>query len=378
MGKKSAAAIKPVKMGVVGVGGAGQRTAKQMQQIPEVELVAVCDANADLARKVGEQYGIPCYTDHREMIKKSGAEAIFVATTHFFHPVVGTYALQKGLHVLSEKPIGASIGPADRMVKTAKKAKRLVGVMFQRRTTPAMRAAIDIVRKGKLGKVYRTLLIETGYRTQAYYDSGAWRGTWAGEGGGVLVNQAPHPMDAFCALTGLPSRVLANCRTRIHDMEVEDQAEAMLTYKNGARGFMHVSTAEAPPTSLIEVCGEKGKLTLHGNRLRFWRIKPGVAAFAKRSKVMWGGPKVEEQEIEPPECPTGHGEILRNFVYAIRGKEKLLVPGEEALASLELANAIILSAHTGKEVKLPISRSGYEQLLAELQCAQKRKRTARR
>lgn len=374
MAARTATKFKPVKMGIVGVGGAGQRTARDLAELPETEIVAVCDANTDLARQVGEQYGVPHYADFHDLVRKSGAEAIFIATTHFIHPVVGIYALKKGLHVLTEKPVAASIGPADRMIKTAKKAKRLVGVMFQKRTTPSMRAAIDIVRKGKLGEVYRTLLISAGYRTQAYYDSGGWRGTWAGEGGGVLVNQAPHPLDAFCALTGLPSKVLANCRVRIHDIEVEDEAEAILTYRNGARGYVYVSTTEIPPTDLVEVCGEKGKLTLQGNRVRFWKVKPGVTAFAKRSKAAWGRPDVEEQEVQLPDCATGHREITRNFACAVRGKEKLIVSGEEALPSLELANAITLSAETGREVRLPVSRGGYEKLLAALKAKSRRKK----
>ena len=374
MAKQARKKFEKVRMATIGVGGMGSGHVSRMKVIDEVELVAVCDIDPDVAKAKGEEHGVPYYTDYKECIRKSGAEAVTIATPHFQHPIVGVYALKQGLHVLSEKPMASTISAGEKLVKTAKQAKRLLTIMFQSRATPTVRAALDIVKKGKLGEIYRTCLIASGFRSMAYYNSAEWRATWVGEGGGVLVNQAPHPIDVFCALGGLPSKVLGRCDARIHDIEVEDEAEALLTYKNGAHGYFYVSTDEAPGTNLTEICGEKGKLTLQSGKLTFTTVKPGCKTYSYSAKEMWAGPKTEVQEVELQECETGHGAIIRNFAKAIRGVEPLIVPGECGLASLELANAIIMSSKLGKEVKLPISRSGYDKLMKELQAGSKSKK----
>lgn len=374
---KKAKKFEPVKMATIGVGGMGSGHISRMQEIDEVELVAVCDIDPEVAKEKGEQYGVPYYTDYKKCIKEAGAEAVTIATPHFDHPIVGIHAMKNGLHVLSEKPVAATISMAEKMAKTAKQTKRIFTAMFQQRMTPAVRAALDIVRKKKLGEIYRTCLIATGFRSMAYYNSALWRATWVGEGGGVLVNQAPHPIDIFCALGGLPSKVQARCEPRIHDIEVEDRAEALLDYKNGAKGYFLVSTDETPATQLIEICGEKGKLVLQGGKLTFTTVKPGVKAYAKSAKEMWGGPKTEVQEVELPEGETGHGAVIRNFARAIRKTEPLLVDGACGVLSIELANAIIMSSQLGKEVTLPISRAGYDKLMKDLQAKSKPKKNVK-
>ena len=374
---ESTGKMKPVKMVTVGCGGMGSNHIKHMQSQDEVDLVAVCDIDEAVAKAKGEELGVPYYTDYKKCIKETDCEAVTVATPHFGHPVVAIYAMNQGKHVLSEKPIAATISMAEKMAKAAKKNKVLFTAMFQRRTMPAVRAALDIVKKKQLGEIYRTCLIATGFRSMAYYNSALWRATWVGEGGGVLVNQAPHPIDVFCALGGLPSKVLARTDARIHDIEVEDRAEALLEYKNGAKGYFLVSTDEAPSTDLIEICGEKGKLRLEGSRLTLHKVTPGVATYAKKAKEMWGGPKSQAVEVELPDCPTGHGAIINNFAQAIRKKEKLLVDGSVGMLSLELANAIIMSGKLGQEVKLPLSRTGYDKFMKELQAGSKPKKNVK-
>ncbi len=371
------AKVKPVKMVTVGCGGMGSNHLKHMHNDDAIDLVAVCDVDEAVAKAKGEEFGVPYFTDYKKCIKETDCEAVTVATPHFYHPIVGIYAMNQGKHVLSEKPIAATISQAEKMAKAAKKNKVLFTAMFQQRTTPAVRAALQIVAKKQLGEIYRTCLIASGFRAMAYYNSALWRATWVGEGGGVLVNQAPHPIDIFCALGGLPSKVLARTDARIHDIEVEDRAEALLDYKNGATGYFFVSTDEAPATTLIEICGEKGKLRLEGGKLTLHKVKPGVAAYAKKATEMWGGPKTEAVEVKLPEGKTGHGAIINNFAMAIRKKEKLLVDGAVGTRSIELANAIIMSAKTGKEVKLPISRAGYDKLMKGLQAKSKPKKNVK-
>ena len=369
----AAGTFEAVKIATVGVGGMGTGHISRMKQIDEVELVAVCDADPEVAKAKGEEFGVPHYTDYKACIDESGAEAITIATPHYFHPPVGVYAMRKGLHVLTEKPIGVEIAAAEELVKTARDTGLVLSVMFQQRATPAIRAALRIVGDGKLGEVYRTCLIATGFRSMAYYNSAEWRATWVGEGGGVLVNQAPHAIDVFCALGGMPSRVLGSCRTRIHDIEVEDEAEALLTYANGAHGYFYVSTDEAPGTHLIEVCGENGKLVLKGGELSFHSIDPSISEFSSGADQMWGGPKPQAEDLDLEERETGHGAVIRNFAKAIRGVEPLLIDGAVGLKSLELANAIIMSSKLGREVELPLSRSGYNDLMSDLRATSKPK-----
>ncbi len=355
-----------VKIAVVGVGGMGSNHCKSMADIDEIELTAVVDVNADRAKQMGEQCGVPHFTDHKKMIRKGLAEAVVIATPHYFHPPIAIDAFRAGLHVLSEKPIGVQMSQAEKMVAAAKKSGKVFCVMFQMRTEANIKKAKELVDAGELGEVRRTMLVSPEDRSQAYYNSGTWRATWGGEGGGVMMNQAPHIMDVFTMLGGMPKRVHGRIATVIHDIEVEDQAEAMLEYENGAAGYFYVATAEQGGR-LVEFVGDKGKLRLEGGKLRFWRYTPSVAQFTKENTEMWGRPEMEEVDLQVEPCESGHKVILRNFARAILFDEPLISPGEVGLKGLELANAITLSSYTGKAVDLPVSRTAFDRLIKRLQ-----------
>jgi predicted dehydrogenase len=260
------------------------------------------------------------------------------------------------------------------MIRTAEQTGVVFVVMFQQRALPVYQAAKKLIDEGRLGEIYRTLLVDAHFRSQAYYDSASWRATWKGEGGGVLLNQAPHGMDIFTWLGGMPSRVTAQVRTRQHDIEVEDEAAALLEYPNGAIGYLLETVNEQPTGSRIELCGEKAKMTIEGRKLRLWEVEPGVRAFSDSTIHMWGRPDVTETEVPLEERETGHAAIVRNTARAILGGETLISPGPEALASLELANAILLSGHTGQSVALPVDRAAYDAFIAEKQATSRDKR----
>ena len=268
--------------------------------------------------------------------------------------------------MLSEKPIGVQVSEAEKMVRASKRYKKVFAVMFQRRTEPTIRKARELVAAGVLGEIRRTLLVSPEFRSQAYYDSGGWRATWAGEGGGPLMNQSPHIMDLFTLLGGVPKTVTAWTRTLIHDIEVEDQAEAILEYANGAVGYFYVSTCEPGPGQIIQIFGDKGKLELHNGQLRVTVYEPGVAEFSRTNTAMWGGPKGTDLELELPQCETGHHAILRNFCRAILYGEELLSPGAEGLRSVELTNAIMLSSYKKKPVTIPTKRKEFNGMLKRL------------
>jgi predicted dehydrogenase len=250
-------------------------------------------------------------------------------------------------------------------------------VMYQMRSLGRCLAARRVIEEGGIGDIYRTSLVMGWYRSQAYYDSGGWRATWAGEGGGVLINQAPHFLDLFAWLGGLPSRVNGSTRTRLHDIQVEDEAFATLEYPSGAHGYLYASTTEMPQHEMMEICGDRGKLVMHGPGLRAFEVKGGIREHSNSAAGMWDKPETELIEIEIPEGGGTHQDITRNFCRAILFDEPLLTPGSEGLWAVELFNGIILSGHTGKPVDLPVDRTEYDALLASLQAGSKDKQYVR-
>ncbi len=373
MEAENAGAERIVRFGVIGVGGMGQAHCKGLAKVAEARLAAVCDADPATAEQVGQTYGVPHFTTVRALLRARLCDAVLVATPHPLHGPTVRAAFRAGLHVLCEKPLSDRIGEAERMVAEAYTAKRSFGVMFQRRTEPVFVKALELVRTGAIGRVYRTAMVSPEYRTQAYYDSASWRATWRGEGGGVLMNQAPHVMDLFIAIGGMPCEVYGRTETRLHRIEVEDLAEALLTYPDGGSGYLYCSTNEPPPGQMIEVFGDRGKLTWRDGQLRLVRYEPSVSDFTRESKGMWDKPNALEEPLVLPEGESGHHIVLRNFARHLLGFEPLLVPAEEGLKSLEVANAVWLSAHLRKPVKLPINRRAYDRFLALKRKASKEK-----
>ncbi|HNQ35066.1 MAG TPA: Gfo/Idh/MocA family oxidoreductase [bacterium] len=363
--------MEKVRIGVIGCGVMGRSHLTKLKEVPLAELTAVADAFPESARKAGAEFGVPAYGDYRELISSGRCDAVLIATPHYFHPEIGLAAFQAGLHVLCEKPIAVTVREADALVAAAEKSGRVFAVNFQMRTVPEIRFARRLLAEGRLGEIRRTMVVENAYRTQAYYDSAGWRGTWIGEGGGVLINQAPHGIDLFLLLGGLPSRVLARTRTSRHDIEVEDEACALLEYPNGAWGYYYASTSELPIGHRIEVVGDRDRLVYsirddQYRELKFQSFNPPLSKHISQSPEMWTGVELKDEPIELPAVETGHGEIIRNFCAAILHGEALLSPGREGLWSVEFINSLILSGHRGREVSWPTPRDEYDQLLAEL------------
>ena len=362
-----------VRFGIIGVGGMGSGHARYLAQIPEARLTAVCDISPEALQAATDNYEVPGFASHMALLDSGLVDAVLVATPHYFHPPIAIDAMRKGIHVISEKPMAVTVSAADAMIQAARETGVIFAVMFQQRALPASQAAKALVDQGRLGPLYRTLLIDAHFRSQAYYDSAGWRATWKGEGGGVLLNQAPHGMDIFTWLGGLPSRVTARVATRQHRIEVEDEATALLEYPGGAIGYLLETVNEAPIGSRLELCGEYGKLVLDDRGLRFWEVKPGVRAFSDASTEMWGRPETVEVEVPLQERQTGHAAIVRNVAQAILSGEPLISPGAQALPGLELANAILLSGHRGRPVDIPLARAEYDAFIAEKQAQSKDK-----
>jgi predicted dehydrogenase len=333
----------------------------------------VCDINPDAVATASEKGGVPSFTDPIALLDSGLADMVLIATPHYYHPTIAVEAFNRGIHVLSEKPISVTVSQADAMIDAARRSGKKFGVMYQMRSSQRNQAARRLVEEGRLGEIYRTSLIMGWFRSQAYYDSGTWRATWTGEGGGVLINQAPHFLDLFTWLGGLPTTINGQVRTRLHDIEVEDEAFALLDYANGATGYLYASTTESPSTERIEICGDRGKLLLDGNSLRFWQLNRGIRDYSTTVENMWGGPSAEEVPVEFEKSGGGHDDITRNFARSILYDEPLLAPGEEGLNAVEMINGVILSGKRGKTVPVPVNRAEYDTLLEELKSSSQEK-----
>lgn len=254
-----------VRFGVVGLGNMGSGHTRNLFEgkIPGAVLTAVCDIKPDRldwARGIcGDS--VAYFADSHEMIKSGLVDAVMIATPHYFHPIIGIDAFENGLNVLSEKPIGVYTKSIYPFMEAAKKSGKAFGIMYNQRTNKLYQKMREMVKDGSLGELKRCVWIITDwYRTQAYYNSGGWRATWAGEGGGVLLNQCPHNLDLWQWIFGMPSSIYANCEYgKYHDIEVEDDVTAMAKYPNGATGVFITTTGEIPRNNRLEITGSKGE-----------------------------------------------------------------------------------------------------------------------
>ncbi len=360
-------ASEQIRVGMIGVGGMGSGHCKAIvKDVPELKLAAVTDAHAPQARKVADEFGVPCFASWRELIDSGTCDAAIVAVPHPFHAEIAIAAMEAGLHVLTEKPLSERVSTADAMLACSRQTGRVLAAMFQQRFAGPFAKAIEIARSGRLGRIHRATAMIPDFRTQAYYNAGGWRATWRGEGGGVLINQSPHQVDIFVQLAGLPSRVRARTATRMHDIEVEDFADALLTYPDGGTGYLYCSTIEPGGEMQFELYGDKGRLKVTGGSVSLKEYDPPVSEYNRNCTDMWARYAPKDVPVEfAPEWPN-HKAVMRNFARHILHGEPLLCSGASALGQLELANALILSGHTGEEVALPVDRRAYDALLERL------------
>ncbi len=362
--------METVRIGIVGIGNMGSAHAAEIfaGHVEGLRLGAVCDIREDRRRWAAEKLpGVPVFASYEEMLESGGLDALLVATPHYLHPDIAVRGFENGLHVLSEKPAGVYTNQVQRMNEAAAASGRVFGIMFNQRTNPLFQKARELVQSGRLGEPKRFLWIITNwYRTQSYYNSGSWRATWAGEGGGVLLNQAPHNLDLWQWIFGMPSRVRAFCGYgRYHDIEVEDDATIYAEYDSGAVATFVTTTGENPGTNRLEISGDRGKIVIEEGRLRFWELSVPERDYCFDLEGRLGEPAVTEELYIPDRPETAHLGILQNFTNAILHGEPLLAPGEEGLNSLTISNAAYLSDWTGETVSLPLDGDRFEALLKD-------------
>lgn len=366
----------PLRYGLVGVGNIGSMHLRNLTEgkIENALLTAFCEIDeAKRLRLAAEHPTLAAYADYREMIASGKIDAVIVAVPHYLHHEVAICAFEAGLAVLTEKPAGVRPSDVSAMIAAADKSGKAFGIMFNQRTNPLFAKARELVRSGALGRTKRlTWIITNWYRTQAYYDSGAWRATWNGEGGGVLTNQSPHNLDLAQWIFGMPSRLRAVCREgAYHDIAVEDFAVIHGAYDNGATMQFITTTGEFPGTNRLEVMGEGGKLVIEDGKLKLWTLKTNEKEVRFTSPVGMPSIPMEYTEILPDRPETAHIGILQNFTDHIRTGAPLLADGREGIHQVTLTCGAYLSAWTDAWVDLPLDEALYDQKLAE-RCAREK------
>jgi len=318
-----------------------------------------------------EKYPDVPFFDSIETLLEADVDVVLIAIPHPLHAQLAIQAFEKGKHVLLEKPMDISLSRGQTLAEAAKRSGKLFGIMFNQRTGNLFQKAREIVQSGALGQLKRSVWIITNwYRTQHYYDSGAWRATWQGEGGGVLMNQCPHQLDLWQWICGMPVSVTAYCEEgKYHDIEVEDNVTLLCKFANGADGAFITSTGEFPGTNRLEISGTLGKLVLEEGKLKWWRLDADERTVCVQNQD--NSPRIGYTYEEfAQEKLSGHRAILQNFSNALRFGEPLLAPGYEGLNQLTLQNAAYLSAWEGnRPVDIPFDPARYDRLLAQKQAA---------
>ncbi len=358
-----------VRYGIVGVGNMGSGHAKNLLEgkVENAVLTAVCDINPEKLTAYKEK-GLAVFENVEDMYKSGLIDCVIISVPHYLHPPFAIKAFENGIHAIVEKPTGVYTKQVKEMNEAAKKSGLVFAGMFNMRTDPVFREMKALVENGELGEIKRTNWIMTAwYRSQSYYDSGSWRATWAGEGGGVLFNQCPHNLDLFIWITGMmPKTVTSKCYFgKWHDIEVEDDVTVFVEYENGATGVIVSSTGDAPGTNRFEIIGDKGKIVFDGRSYTFYKNKISEREFNKTFTGGFGEPEYEVIVSDKKVLySVQHAAVVQNVTNAILGKEELLIRGEEGLNQCTFADAILLSTWQNKTIQIPFDDEEY---WAELQ-----------
>ena len=364
---------KQVKIGVIGAGNMGGSHVFSAFELPNTKLAAVCDIDQATLDRIRPDIkeGVQLFTNTEDFFAQADVEAVIISVPHYDHVPLAIEALRHGKHILVEKPISVDKKAAMELLAEAEKYPELVKcLMFCQRTIPAHEKIKKIIDDGDLGQLKRINWIVTDwYRSQYYYDSGDWRASWRGEGGGVLLNQCPHQLDLLQWFFGMPQKVHAWASLgKYHDIEVEDDVSAILQYASGATGVFVASTGEAPGTNRLEIVGTRGKLVFEDGKINFTRNEVPDDEYSKTSVNGFSKPDVWNISIPcdlPPKF-NQHRNIIRNFADVILNGGELIAPMAEGIRSLELGNAMLMSGLTGETVELPMDENRYRGILENL------------
>lgn len=369
-----------IKLGIIGYGNMGSSHCRSIMSglCPEVELAAVADISPE--RLEAAQRELPESTakfDSAQKLLDSGTvNAVLVAVPHYDHPTYAVECFNRGLHVMIEKPAGVYTKQVRLMNEAAAKTNVAFGLMFNQRTNHIYRKMREIVQSGKYGEIRRTNWIVTDwFRTQSYYDSGSWRATWSGEGGGVLLNQCPHQLDLWQWICGMPKSVSTRMYFgKWHDIEVEDDVSTFVEYPNGATGVFITSTGDGCGTNRFEILLDRARIiSENGSTLKVWELEHSISEFIKSSEEGFAHLAATPLEIETDGKNEQHVGVLNAFAGNILHGAPLIAGGEEGINGLTISNAMHLSAWLGKKIDLPLDEDVYYDELMKRVATSRRK-----
>jgi dTDP-4-amino-4,6-dideoxygalactose transaminase/predicted dehydrogenase len=353
---------KLVRCGIIGFGAMGRIHAAALKDSPSFSFVAVTDVQRDM-RPNTEKFGAKWFESPEALIQSKEVDAVIIATPHWQHAELAIAGLAAGLHVICEKPLTVTVAQADRVLEAARSSKGILAAVHQVRFDPVYQYAKQILDSGDLGPIYRCSIVESTWRTNAYYKSSPWRATWRGEGGGVLLNQAPHILDRYAWLCGMPETVWACCDTLLHPIEVEDVASALLRHRNGAHGYIHVTSNECPVISQTTIACDSGRIHIENGRMRISKLSQSIRHATANDQRYWGDIAATSREIPSGSCDDLLVAFYANLAQAVNDRTKLVCSGATARDAVELANAFILSSARNAPVTLPLDRAAYEEFM---------------
>ena len=376
-----------VRVGVVGFGtqgklysgilsGTAQGNWPVLPQPKGCVLTAVSTRNEEEQETIESIPNVRYFKDWRDMIASDACDAVVITVPHFIHHEIAVAALEAGKHVLCEKPMTIRVDRAEAIVAAAEKNPHAkLAMMFNQRSNGLLRKIKEIIDSGELGVMRNSYYMTNNWwRPDNYYAGNGWRGTWSGEGGGILVNQACHPLDLWIWLCGMPSAVFASCLEGAHrNIGVENDVMVLARYANGGQGIFTTCSHDLMGTDRLEIAFDKGKVILEGNRkATVWRYAQTEQEFGEQydfrtfGSVLAQSPMdvyTREELTDDSVFADDYRKMFENFARYIAGEALPIAAGEDGLAQVRLANAIQLSGWTGKEIQLPCDTEEYNRWL---------------
>ncbi len=357
------------KVGVIGTGVIGKTHLAALHGQPDFQIVGLADTDPAALQKAGAPYPYPRFADAESLFAEGRPDYVVICTPHFSHAPLAMAAMDRGIHALVEKPFAIQASAADAAIQASRRTNCRLAVSFNMRPRALHARLRQLLAENAIGQLTQVTMVATAwFRSMFYYRSSPWRATWRGEGGGILVNQAPHDLDLLIEMAGLPSEVLAEVATVGHAIEVEDSVSAVLKWDNGLRGMLHVNTNEYPGRTMFELAGTRGAIILEPKRLTMSALHGDTREISDHAGDRKARPEMDKTIVwdDPPD-QNRYLAMHRNFAAACRGDEQLICPAEDGLKEVELANAILISGIKGRPARLPSARDEFDGLLEELQ-----------
>ena len=376
-----------IRFGIIGFGVQGSSYAGFLAGRPKAggpqvegpehgELGAICDIDEERIREAGALFPeVPCYKEWRDLVHSGCVDAVITTVPHYLHPEIAVYCLEHGMNVLVEKPAGVYTKQVMAMNECSRRHPEVAfAIMFNQRTNKLYQKVKEIVESGELGEVRRSSwMINSWWRPDSYYRQSEWRATWGGEGGGVLVNQAPHQLDLWQWICGIPTKVYARCIFGAHrQIAVENDVTVLTEYENGATGSFITCTHDPIGTDRLEIDLSRGKIVVDKSRkATVYRLKKDETELNKTllmqelSKLLTDHSGGEDTlyDVSVIENNDGwgyqHVEVMENFARHLLYKEPLLAPGTDGIHGVRLANACLLSSWQNREITIPFDDDEY-------------------